>query len=166
MATGLYEGAQYVTGKAAQLTGQNLSPQQSAAVARTESAGPGDLVAGIASRLNPYNSTIQTLDRYATSVQGLNPVESTTRLAVTGEQGLGPDFRQFFERAAPTPDDLNRALAGDAESAAKFSPEEREFIPRLAMVPPERRFQIYMNWRDSRQMGPGQGMGQGSGGRY
>lgn len=167
MGTSIYEGVQYATGKIAQATGQGLSPQQSMAVARTEAVGPSDILAGAASTVFPYSSTVETVNRLSTSTQGLNPVEATGRVLVTGERGLGPDFRQYFENQyVVTPDDLNNALAGDTNAAEKFSPEDRQFIQRLAMVPAERRFQIYMNWRDSRRQGPMMGNGMGAGGRY
>src|SRR5215203_1071563 len=87
-----------VTGYAAMATGAPLDQDQQRAVERFN---PGDVALDIISSINPYRSTTAQLGKYYDAVTGLNPVETTTRLTVTGETGQSSDFRQVLENTAP-----------------------------------------------------------------
>lgn len=97
MATGLYDSYQALSGHVAEATGQPLSPQQRDALARARRTTLGDDIAGGIAGVFPYTSTIQTANDVYLSGRGLNPVEAVSRRLITGQQGLGPDFKQWLD---------------------------------------------------------------------
>lgn len=170
LATQAYELLQSTTGRAAEAMGANLSPQQSAALARSRRTSFGEDVVGALTSVFPYTSTIETANRLGTAATGSNPIEATARGIVTGEQGLGPDFRQYFENVqVRTPDDIDAAIQGNAEARGKFSAEELAFLETIRRLPREQRYRAYAGWRDSRvpSASPYQaGSPAGAGARY
>lgn len=169
MATSLYDLYQSTTGRIAQAVDQPLSPQQTDALARAQRTTIGEDVANTLAGFFPYTSTIQTANRLVDAAGSVNPIEGTVRQVVTGDRGLGSDFRQYFNDViVHTPDDIDAAIQGDNNARAGFTAEELQFLESVRNLPREQRYRAYAAWRDSRvsTASPYSGSSAGAGARY
>lgn len=147
-----YQEFQNVSGRIAEATGQSLSPQQSDAVSRSRATSLSDDISSAPLEVFPYQRTLRAAGDFYSSVRGLNPVEATARRALTGEAGLGPDFRQVLQLPVVSPSDLEGAIAGQSEARAKFSPEELQVVDRLRHVPRAQQWRAWASYRDATRM--------------
>jgi diguanylate cyclase (GGDEF)-like protein len=150
LATGLYNAAQAGTGALTSAFGGSPTPGQSRAMESFANATVGGMAASAANSVNPLASTYRTGENYYDAARSMNPGESVARVTITGERGLGPDFRQYFSRQeAVIPEDVEAAVNGQSAALAKFSPDEQAFMQQLQHMPRNRRYQAFMSYRNA-----------------
>jgi hypothetical protein len=155
LAQGAWHALQAASGYASEALNQPLSPDQQMAVAQYNREGVFQTVAeGTAAAVFPYSGLVRTADRVREGATSLNPLEATTRALVTGERGLAPDYRQFFDQQVViTPPDIDAAIQGDPTARSKFPSQDLQFIDNLRYMPQQMRYQAWGSYRSGRPIG-------------
>jgi GGDEF domain-containing protein len=150
-ATGLADTFEANTGRIAEALGENLSPMQTDALARARRTSVGEDIGNFLGGLNPYRSTIREFNDLANIASGPGPNsgEQFARRLITNDRGLSIDINQTLnQQRVVTPDDIEGAIAGNAESLTKFTPREQQFLPNLRNVPRASRYQVWQSYQN------------------
>jgi hypothetical protein len=150
LAQGAWHTIQAGTGALSEAFGQNPSPDQRMALSQWQRDGLGGVVGGAVGEVLPWGGGVRTLSNLAENTSSINPWEAAMRGLVTGERGLAPDMRQFFDAQAQTiitPPDIDAAIQGDSAARAKFPSADLLFLENLRHVPQQMRYQAYGSYR-------------------